>query len=201
VPELAFTGYVSPRADFDLRPFAEPIDGPTIAAASQSCRRRGIHLAAPLPLAEGGRVYNAMIVIAPDGAVLATYKKKHPWFPERWATPGAEAAPLVSIGGLSVALAICFDGHFLAEEAAATLSRADLLVFTSAWVDEDDTRMGLLEDLARQFELPIANANWGPGVVVVPGQGGSCILDRAGRAVAAVTPGRRRADANIAPRS
>ena len=77
------------------------------------------------------------------------------------------------------------------------VARADLLVFSSAWVDEEATRVPLLASLARQFDLAVANANWGPGVVVVPGQGDSCILDRRGRPLATVAPGDRRADAVV----
>ena len=32
LPETALTGYVSPQRDFDLRPFAEPLAGPTTRA-------------------------------------------------------------------------------------------------------------------------------------------------------------------------
>ncbi len=98
LPEAAFTGYVSPRGDFDLTRFAEPIDGPTATAIAALARRHRITLVAPLVLAEDERVYNTAIVAGPDGRLLATYRKRHPWAPERWAAPGPHPLPLFRVG-------------------------------------------------------------------------------------------------------
>jgi predicted amidohydrolase len=200
VPEMAFSGYVSPQGDFDLSRFGEPLDGPTIHSARDLAHRHGITLVTPLVLEERGHLYNAAVVVSPEG-VLATYRKRHPWFPEAWATPGQAVPPLFHVGDVVVTIAICFDGHFLPDDGAAVLAEADLLVFTSAWVDEEESRMPMLRSLARGFEIAVANANWGPGVVEVPGQGGSCVLDRRGEVVARVSPyGGRRADAVVGRR-
>lgn len=202
LPEMALTGYVSPDADFDLSRYAEPIDGPTMRAASALAMRQRAHLVAPLVLEEAGALYNAAVVVGPDGEVVTTYRKRHPWFPERWATPGPLASPLFEIGGLTVTLAICFDGHFLPYDSAAVLSQADLLVFTSAWVDDEDSRLPLLQSLARRFGIAVANANWARGVVDVPGQGGSCVLDAHGELVAFLGPsGGARLDATLTERT
>lgn len=196
VPEMALTGYVSPRGDFDLRRFGEALDGPTITASVALADKHATHLVVPLVLAEGERFYNTAIVVNGAG-IVATYRKRHPWIPEEWATEGREPPPLMCIAGHTVTLGICYDAHFLPYDAHDALVRADLLVFTSAWVDEEDSRPPLLASLARQFGLAIANANWAPGVVVVPGQGGSCIVDRHGHVLARVEPGTRRADAAL----
>jgi predicted amidohydrolase len=189
VPELALTGYVSPRGDFDLTRFAEPMDGPTVAAAAALARRHQTHLLVPLVLAEAGRVYNACVLLGRSGDVAARYKKRHPWFPEQWASPGEEPPPIANVDGLLVTIAICFDGHFLAYDAAEALRAADLLVFPSAWVDDEDSRSPLLRSIARAFDVWVANANWAPGVVELPGQGGSCVIDPEGRIVATVPSG------------
>ncbi len=196
LPELALTGYVSPEGNCDLRPFAEPLDGPTVRAGRDLAAAHRLHLVLPLVLAEAGAFFNAVVVLRPDGSVAARYAKRHPWFPERWATPGREKPPCFRVGALTVTVAICFDGHFLPYDAGDVLARADLLVFPSAWVDDEDTRLPLLRSLARRFGVAVANANWGPGVVVVPGQGGSCVLDAQGRLLAEVrADARGRADA------
>lgn len=201
VPELSLTGYVSPDADFDLTPFAEPIDGPTITAAARIAAFRSVHLMVPLVLAEDDALYNAAIVLGPDGDVVATYRKRHPWFPEEWATPGPYPLPLFRIGPLTVTTAICFDAHFLEEDSAAVLEAADLLLFTSAWVDHEDSRVPLLRTLALRFGVAIATANWGRGLLRVPGQGGSCIIDARGDILAVVSDGgSRRAAALVSPR-
>ena len=176
LPEAALHGYVSPEGDFDLARFAEDLDGPTATRAAALARTHGTHLVAPLVLREDAALYNAIAVFDPSGAARLVYRKRHPWFPETWATPGPEPYPLVELGGITLTAAICFDVHFLADEAAAQLEAADLLLFPSAWVEEVDSRPQLLGELARRFGVHVANANWAAGDVVVPGQGGSSVV-------------------------
>lgn len=183
LPEASLRGYVSPEGEFDLAPFAEPLDGPTARAlAAMACRHR-TNLVGPLVLAEGAHCYNAMVGFDRHGAPLFTYRKRHPWIPETWASAGPEPAPLIDVEGTRVTIAICYDLHFLAEDAGAALDAADLLLFASAWVEENDSRPKRLPELARAHRIAIANANWGSGVVHVAGQGGSSIHDAQGRVV------------------
>ena len=88
-----------------------------------------------------------------------------------------EPAPIVDIDGARVTIAICFDLHFLDEDAQAALDACDLLLFPSAWVEEHDSRPRMLARSRDAHRIAIANANWGPGVVRIRGQGGSSILD------------------------
>jgi len=201
LPEASLTGYVSPRREFDLTDAGEPLDGPTAAALAALAVRHRVHLVGPLIEAAGDRRYNTTVGFAPDGARVLHYRKRHPWVPETWATPGDLPYPLVRLGELTVTVATCYDVHFLPDEAAEVLAAADLLLFPSAWVDRADTRPGLLRDLAADFGVAVANANWGPGVVRLPGQGGSCLLAAGGRALAVAAPGALRADAVITART
>ncbi len=190
VPEAALHGYVSPQRDFDLTRFAEPLDGPTATACAELAAARGIHLVSSLVLREGDALYNAMTCFDPRGELAFVYRKRHPWIPETWATAGPTAPPVIELLGRAVTIAICYDLHFVADDAAGELGAADLLLFPSAWVERPDTRADRLAQLARRFELTIANANWAPGVVRVPGQGGSCIVAPDGTVTTAVPGGR-----------
>jgi len=198
LPEACLTGYVSPEMHADLRPFAEALDGPTAQALSALAKEHRTHLVGPLVLGEGTATFNAMVAFAPDGARLATYRKRHPWYVETWATPGDEPIGRFEVGGVTLATAICFDVHFLEEESARELDAADVLLFASAWVEKDDSRPTLFRDLARRFDLAVVNANWGHGVPHVWGQGGSRIVDRHGDLVAAAHgEGAQRIDATL----
>lgn len=183
LPEAALTGYVSPTGDFDLTRFAEPLDGPLATECAHLAKRNQTHVVAPMVLREGEQLFNAINCFSPAGETLFTYRKRHPWFPETWATPGENPLPLVEIAGKTITAAICFDVHFLEAESAAQLEQADLLLFASAWVDDGPkpSLLPLLQGLAKKFELYVANANWGVGSPKIPGQGGSCIVDPRGR--------------------
>ena len=188
LPEAALHGYVSPDGDFDLSRFAEPLDGPTARRCAAIARAHGLHLVAPLVLSEGDARYNAMACFDPHGEVAFVYRKRHPWLPETWATPGPSAPPVVELAGRTLTIAICFDVHFLAEDAARELAAADVLLFPSAWVEEPDHRAGHLAALARAFRVSVVNANWGPGAPRVPGQGGSCAIGPDGALLARAAP-------------
>ncbi|HEY6032981.1 MAG TPA: carbon-nitrogen hydrolase family protein [Kofleriaceae bacterium] len=190
IPEAALHGYVSPERDFDLTRFAEPIGGPTASATAALAAKHGVYLTGSLVLREGEALFNAMTCFGPRGEPVFVYRKRHPWYPETWATAGSEPPPVVAIAGILVTVAVCFDLHFIADDAAQGLAAADVLVFPSAWVERPDTRADKLAVLARQFDLDIANANWAPGVVRVPGQGGSCHVAADGRVTVAPPGGR-----------
>ncbi|MBA3395008.1 MAG: carbon-nitrogen hydrolase family protein [Deltaproteobacteria bacterium] len=190
LPEAALQGYVSPAGDSDLAPFAEPHDGPTARACGALAAKHGVHLVAPLVLREGTALFNAMVCFDAGGEVVFVYRKRHPWLPETWATAGAERPPLVEIAGALVTIAICYDVHFLPTDAAPELAAADVLLFPSAWVEDPDFRLPRLSRLARHYGLTIANANWAPGDVRVPGQGGSCVVGPDGSVVARVEASR-----------
>src|SRR5690348_7796191 len=65
LPECALTGYVSPDLRCDLRPFAEPLEGPTLAAYRALARAHRTHLAAPLVEAAAGAFFNTFVVLDP----------------------------------------------------------------------------------------------------------------------------------------
>ncbi len=185
LPECGLTGYVSEDGDYDLSAFAEPLDGPTCRALSKLARKHRLTLAGPVIESAGSELYNAFVVFDAAGERIAHYRKRNPWFPETWATAGTKANPVFEVAGVPVTIAICFDLHFLAADAPEQLQRAELLLFPSAWVDEDlgDGRDALLPQLAQSFGVAIVNANWGVGSPSFRGQGGSRILAATGREV------------------
>ena len=202
LPEQSLNGYVSAEMAFDLAWFAEPIDGPTRERVAAIARRQQTMIVAPLVLREEEALYNAVIGVDREGEIAFTYRKHHPWYPERWATPGPVAPSLVTVAGVSVLTAVCYDLHFLEDDAAAALEAADLLLFPSAWVDPDDDRHLVLPALAERHSVVVANANWAEGIVRFPGQGGSAIYGAHGETLASAPHGTRssivRLDATLA---
>ena len=88
LPEAALTGYVSPRGNFDLKRFAEPIDGPTSAALAHLAKRFDCLVVGPVIERAELKLFNSLLAVTPEGKTLLHYRKHHPWMPEKWATPG-----------------------------------------------------------------------------------------------------------------
>ena len=201
LPEASLGGYVSSEGDFDLRPFAEPLHGPTTDRVARLAARAGCCIAAPLIEEDDGRLFNAFVVVDPDARIVHHYRKHHPWYPETWATPGARAPSTFELHGRRLGLAICFDIQFVQLDSREMLEEADVLLFPSAWVDDgdDDLRAPLFETIASRFHLTVANANWGPGAPAVSGQGTSRVVSPHGEVarVASVKGVARRLDVTI----
>lgn len=202
LPEAALTGYVSARGDFDLTPFAESLNGTTATSLASLAADKRIFLVAPLVERDGARCYNTTLVFNRLGDLVVRYRKRHPWYPERWASPGEGAHPIFELEGRRIALATCFDAHFLAKEASGVLAAADALIFPSAWVedfdgDDEDTRTPLLQDLARRFSVDVIAANWARGDVSVRGQGRSSAILRDGTVAVKAGLDEQRVDASL----
>lgn len=187
LPEACLTGYVSLRGNFDLTDFAEPLFGRTTQALNHLARRYDCLVVGPLIESDSsGKLFNSMLGVTPQGTIALHYRKHHPWFPETWATAGSEPGHVVRWRDRLLLPAICFDVHFLEEEAAASLDAAELLLFPSAWVDERDSRTPLLSSLASRHRINVLNANWGPGEPRISGQGGSLFIDSKGQVLSRV---------------
>jgi 5-aminopentanamidase len=180
LPECALTGYVSPTFDFDLRPFAEPSRGHTYQTLSQIAAREKVALVGGFVEQSDDHFFNLTVGFSSEGAELFRYRKRHPWYPETWATASPASIPLFQLNDMTLSCAVCFDVHFLANDSSEQLHAADALLFPSAWVDDEDTRGVLLREVATTFHLAIVNANWGVGQPALRGQGDSMVLSARG---------------------
>jgi len=109
----------------DMAAGAEALDGPSLSAARTWARELGIHLLAGSIAERGddqtsGRAFNTSVLIGPDGADLATYRKIHMFDVEaggvtyresEYEQPGSE---IVSgkLDGLELGLSVCYDLRF-----------------------------------------------------------------------------------------
>lgn len=178
LPELAITGYVSASLEFDLSRFAEPLSGPTLERGMALARRAQRDLLVPLVERDAsGGLWNSVVWLGPNHDLVAHYRKRHPWYPETWANEHQQAAPVVTRHHTTTTIAICFDVHFLAHE---WKDPAAVLLFPSAWVEEHDSRPALLSEVAQRHNAWVFNANWGPGVPAISGQGHSMIVSPEG---------------------
>jgi predicted amidohydrolase len=121
---------------------AEPLDGPSLAAARGWARELGIHLLAG-SIAERGeeKAWNTSVLIGPDGDDLATYRKVHMFDVDAGGVsyreseleqPGAETvtAPL---GELILGMTVCYDLRFPELFRILALRGARLIAVPSAF--------------------------------------------------------------------
>jgi len=114
LPELWSPGYFAFDAYTER---AEPLDGPTVAAGRAWARELDthLHLGSILERDRHGRLFNTAVLIAPDGAVVHTYRKVHVFgYGSREAellTPGEELDVVETSLG-RIAATTCYDLRF-----------------------------------------------------------------------------------------
>jgi len=102
---------------------AEPLDGPSLAAARSWARELGIHLLAGSVAERGGdgeRAFNTSVLIGPGGEDRAVYRKIHMFDVEAGGVeyreseheqPGEEIVS-AAVGGVELGLTVCYDLRF-----------------------------------------------------------------------------------------
>ncbi len=127
-PELFTLGFtMAPE------PFAEPLPGPTTDALATLSREFGIYLVGSVVESHLPHPCNAAFVTAPDGALIAAYRKLHPFSygeENRHYTGGTEC-PVFEVDGVPCGLQICYDLRF-PEPFRALAAKGSEVVFVPA---------------------------------------------------------------------
>ncbi|MHB8419306.1 MAG: carbon-nitrogen hydrolase family protein [Myxococcales bacterium] len=139
-------GFIALPENFELmassqekRDQAEPLGGPTIASLRELARALGVTLLAGsfAERAGGEKVHNTSVLVGPDGAILAAYRKIHLFDVEIGDGASYRESELVAPGGEAVTgdtacgkvgLSICYDLRF--PELYRRLSRAGAEILT-----------------------------------------------------------------------
>src|SRR3954451_23583998 len=134
-----------------LRDGAEPLSGPTIAAASSWARELGIHLVAgsiPERVDGAEKLFNTSVLIGPDGEHDATYRKIHmfdvdvggvSYRESESEEPGEEivsAALDAALPGVTLGMTVCYDLRFPELYRILALSGATVFSVPSAFTYE-----------------------------------------------------------------
>lgn len=106
LPEVFNTGYAYRDENYVQ---AEALDGPTVTWMYTTARRYGVHLAGSLLLRDAGDIYNALLLVAPDGRAWR-YDKSYPWVWERaYFRPRRHPLQVADTELGRVSLMICWD--------------------------------------------------------------------------------------------
>ena len=137
-PECATTGYCF-ESLAEAKRFAEPTDGPSIAAMIEACKQHDMFAVFGYLELDGDRIFNGLAMTGPEGLV-ATYRKIH--LPtlgvDQFTTPGdrpfqAHEIEVPSTGKVKIGLNICYDCSFPESSRLLALDGADLIVLPTNW--------------------------------------------------------------------
>ena len=123
----------------DLRPDAEPLDGPFVSAlVGRAAEHGGVWVAGMLERAPQGAPYNTLVVVDGSG-LLASYRKLHLYdsfgYRESDRVRAGDGEPVVvDVAGLRVGLMTCYDLRFPELTRVLSARGADLVVCPAAWV-------------------------------------------------------------------
>ena len=178
---------------------AEGLEGPTISAMARLARELEIHLLAGSITEDApgeSRRYNTSVLLGPDGARLAIYRKIHLFdvdlpglvtFKESDAKlPGTEVVTAATAIG-TVGLSVCYDIRFPELYRRLAFAGARILTIPSAFTFPTGEAHWEVLMRARAIEnqcYVIAPAQFGPNVHGFIDYGNSMIVDPWGRALA-----------------
>ena len=132
-PECALTGYCFNDLA-EARQFAESIPGPSTDRLTQVCAEMKAHMVVGMLELDGTDVYNAAVLIGPDG-VVSNYRKVHlPYLGvDMFTSFGDRAFSAHQAGELKVGTLICYDASFPEASRCLAMDGADLIALPTNW--------------------------------------------------------------------
>lgn len=132
-PECAVTGYCFDSLE-EARAVAEPLAGPSVERLTKIARSNDCHVVAGMLEVDSPRVFNACVLVSPEGLV-GGYRKLHlPMLGvDRFTTPGDRPPQVWQAGGVRVGMNICYDGGFPETARVMALDGAELIVLPTNW--------------------------------------------------------------------
>lgn len=129
-PELFTLGFT-----MTPEPFAEAIPGPTTEVVAALSREFGLYLVGTVVEAHSPHPRNAAFVTAPDGSLLAAYRKIHPFSygEENQHYSGGTICPVFEIDGVCCGLQICYDLRFPEPFRALAAKGAEVVFIPANW--------------------------------------------------------------------
>lgn len=158
LPELANSGYVFDSTE-ETRSLAEEIPaGPSCQEWMAIAQRLELYIIAGVAEREGDTLYNAAVVIGPEG-YIGKYRKLHLWNNENvHFSPGNLDVPVFDTPFGRIGVAICYDGWFPEVYRMCALQGADLVCVPTNWVPMADQPVGQ-EPMAVTLTMAAAHSN------------------------------------------
>lgn len=182
-PELFTLGFtMAPE------PFAEPIPGPTTEAVAALSREFELYLVGSVVEAHAPHPRNAAFVTAPDGSLIAAYRKIHPFSygEEHQHYTGGSDCPVFEVDGIPCGLQICYDLRFPEPFRALATQGVEVVFIPANWpVRRIAAWSTLLAARAIENQMAVCGANRvGRDAMGLDYPGASAIHDAFGEVIA-----------------
>jgi predicted amidohydrolase len=197
LPECAWPAYClgTRQAYWDARGAGLPGPDEFLDRICHAARDRQIAICAGFVAEEGDALWNAAVLIGPDGRILGTRYKCFRWaFDRDYFEAGVQIEPIAAPFGRAGVM-ICADARLPEIPATLAARGAELILHPTAWVNAGSTEAPwnpqpdfLIPARAAEFGVPVASASkWGAeGDTTFVGS--SLVCDAEGRVVAQCGP-------------
>jgi predicted amidohydrolase len=115
---------------------------PFLRSFRAASREFGVGVISSLSIRDGAGMSNTAFLLARDGSLTGTYRKKHPAPTEEYIVTDAEMIdgtpdpfPVYEFGGVRIGMAICMDIHFPEMFRIYSLKNADLVCVPTMYMD------------------------------------------------------------------
>lgn len=162
LPEMAATGYRFPNPDV-VRPMSELPRGPTFKAFAALAKEYAAHIVVGFVEDNEGKLYNAALVISPEGKLEALYRKRLLYIDDHtWANPGDLPYPVFDTAWGKTTVGICMDINDPRFLTHVRKVRPDMVLFPTNWVDENvDVHRYWMNQLRGWNGILVAADRWG----------------------------------------
>ncbi len=185
-PELVTSGY---ELGVKFTQAAQIIPGPTVNLMSQRAQQLGVYIAFGMVAKERVEsiIYNAAVLIGPDGELIGEYRKTHLRGEERMAFREGYRLPVFETEFGVVGLMLGWDLAFPEVARSLVLDGAELLCLLGCWEKDDiDEWQTLLKARAYENAVFVAGANRVGEDVTLAFGGHSMIVGPRGRVYASL---------------
>lgn len=185
LPEMFSTGF-----SMNVEDFAEPEDGPSARFLRRISQQYGIAAVGSFPLRcpEGGKALNRLMAFGPEGQLLASYDKIHPFTygQEAQHFRGGSRLPLFDYAGWRVCPTVCYDLRFPELYRRAVLDGgAELILVIANWPSRRREHWkALLGARAIENQAVVVGVNRIGEDPNVGYSGDSAVIDHLGRSLA-----------------
>jgi predicted amidohydrolase len=167
-------GWYKPSSPEYHRQVSEPASGKTTQMLAALAQKHNIYVCFGMSESDDGALYNAQILLNPQGEIQAVHRKRNLKEAEKKANyqPGSKMVTITEIRGIKTGIVICSDTASFRTMWELIKSRLDLIIISLTDDDEDDF---VTKFQGRLFDAWVVTANrygkednkYWPGLIVV----------------------------------